>query len=124
MLPCLYHDVAILTMNKTIDKLDEPTDFSLVLGGPLFQLFRRAHLTGDALELVRQRLIIISLLAWLPLWMLSALRIALTMFAAESEVRTFLYLGRLVAFCIILWAIFRKNRETRSGQQPLVPERP
>ena len=73
MLPCLYHDVAILTMNKTIDKLDEPTDFSLVLGGPLFQLFRRAHLTGDALELVRQRLIIISLLAWLPLLMLSAL---------------------------------------------------
>jgi len=60
-------------MNKTIDKLDEPTDFSLVLGGPLFQLFRRAHLTGDALELVRQRLIIISLLAWLPLLMLSAL---------------------------------------------------
>ena len=25
-------------------------DFSLVLGGPLFQLFRRAHLSGDALE--------------------------------------------------------------------------
>ena len=23
-------------------------DFSLVLGGPLFQLFRRAHLSGDA----------------------------------------------------------------------------
>jgi len=27
----------------------EPPDFSLVLGGPLFQLFRRSHLSGDAL---------------------------------------------------------------------------
>jgi hypothetical protein len=52
----------------------EPTDFSLVLGGPLYQLFRRAHLTGDALELHRQRLVIISLLAWLPLLVLSALK--------------------------------------------------
>ena len=73
MLPCFYHDVAILTMNKTIDKLDEPTDFSLVLGGPLYQLWRRSHLTDDALEQVRLRIIVISLFAWLPLLLLSAL---------------------------------------------------
>ena len=48
-------------------------DFSLVLGGPLFQLLRRAHLTGDALELLRRRVLVISLLAWLPLLVLSAL---------------------------------------------------
>jgi len=48
-------------------------DFSLVLGGPLFQLLRRAHLTDDTLMLVRQRVIVISLLAWLPLLALSAL---------------------------------------------------
>ena len=48
-------------------------DFSLVLGGPLFQLLRRSHLTGDALELMRRRIIIIPLLAWLPLLVLSAL---------------------------------------------------
>src|SRR5512139_1710914 len=53
--------------------LQEPQDFSLVLGGPLFQLMRRAHLTDDALMLVRQRIIVISLLAWLPLLVLSAL---------------------------------------------------
>ena len=29
----------------------EPAEFSLVLGGPLFQLYRRTHLSGDALEL-------------------------------------------------------------------------
>ena len=33
-----------------------PSDeFSLVLGGPLFQLFRRAHLSGGHLELARRR---------------------------------------------------------------------
>jgi hypothetical protein len=53
--------------------LREPQDFSLVLGGPLFQLLRRAHLSDDALELVRQRIIVISLFAWLPLLALSAL---------------------------------------------------
>jgi hypothetical protein len=53
--------------------LREPQDFSLVLGGPLFQLLRRSHLSGDALELLRQRIIVISLLAWLPLLVLSAL---------------------------------------------------
>ncbi|MGH8632681.1 MAG: hypothetical protein ACRET7_00965 [Burkholderiales bacterium] len=51
----------------------EPTDFSLVLGGPLYQLFQRAHLSGSALELARRRVIIISLIAWLPLLVLSAL---------------------------------------------------
>jgi hypothetical protein len=53
--------------------LQESGDFSLVLGGPLFQLLRRSHMSGDALELARRRLIIIPLLAWLPLLALSAL---------------------------------------------------
>ena len=39
---------------------DQP-DFSLVLGGPLFQLLRRAHLSDDALVLLRQRILVISL---------------------------------------------------------------
>jgi hypothetical protein len=49
----------------------DPSNFSLVLGGPLFQLLRRAHLADDALMLVRQRVIVIALLAWLPLLALS-----------------------------------------------------
>jgi hypothetical protein len=48
-------------------------DFSLVLGGPLFQLLRRAHLTDDALLLQRRRIVVISLFAWLPLAVLAAL---------------------------------------------------
>jgi len=49
----------------------DPRGFSIVLGGPLYQLLRRAHFTGDALELVRRRILAISLLAWLPLAVLS-----------------------------------------------------
>lgn len=49
-------------------------DFSLVLGGPLFQMFRRAHLSGDALELMYRRVIVIASVAWVPLLLLSALR--------------------------------------------------
>ena len=53
--------------------LREPQDFSLVLGGPLFQILRRAHLSDDTLMLVRQRIIVISLFTWVPLLILSAL---------------------------------------------------
>jgi hypothetical protein len=53
--------------------LRNPPDFSLVHGGPLFQLLLRAHLSDDALELARKRIIVIALLAWLPLLLLAAL---------------------------------------------------
>src|SRR5271169_3295701 len=50
-----------------------PVDFSLVLGGPVFQLCRRAHLSGDALELLHRRVMVSTLFAWLPLLFLSVL---------------------------------------------------
>ncbi len=49
----------------------ELPDFSLILGGPLFQLLRRAHLCGDVAELVWRRVIALALIAWLPLLILS-----------------------------------------------------
>lgn len=60
-------------MKETTENLDKSTDFSLVLGGPLFQLLCRSHLSGSGLELLRQRVIVISMLVWLPLLVLSAL---------------------------------------------------
>jgi hypothetical protein len=57
----------------TVELLHDPQDFSFVLGGPLFQLLRRFHLSNDELMLVRQRILSISLFAWLPLLALSAL---------------------------------------------------
>ena len=55
------------------DLFHNPPDFSLVLGGRLFQLLRRAHLSDDALMMVRQRLVVFALLTWLPLLVLAAL---------------------------------------------------
>ena len=45
----------------------EPVEFSLVLGGPLYQLWRRTRLTGDALQLIHRRIVFLTLLAWAPL---------------------------------------------------------
>ena len=51
--------------------LMEPGDFSLVLGGPLYQLLRRTHLAGDTLQLLHRRMVVLTLLAWAPLLVLS-----------------------------------------------------
>jgi hypothetical protein len=53
--------------------LRDAQDFSLVHGGPLFQLLLRTHLTGDALTLVVRRVILFVLITWAPLLALSAL---------------------------------------------------
>jgi hypothetical protein len=50
---------------------EQQHDFSLMLGGPIFQLFQRTHLEGAHLELVRRRVVIITLFVWLPLLLLS-----------------------------------------------------
>ena len=51
-------------------RVDE--DFSVVLGGPLFQLFRRTYLSGSVLELLHRRVIVLVTVTWLPLLILSA----------------------------------------------------
>jgi hypothetical protein len=55
-----------------VKRFTKVEDFSLVLGGPLFQLLRRVRLSDDALTMVHRRLLVISLLAWLPIFLLSA----------------------------------------------------
>ncbi|HEX5107259.1 MAG TPA: hypothetical protein VFV95_02375 [Vicinamibacterales bacterium] len=49
----------------------EELDFSLILGGPIYQIFVRSHLSGNGLELLNRRIVVISALAWLPLLVLS-----------------------------------------------------
>ena len=62
------------TRRPATTQLADPGDFSVVVGGPLFQLFRRAHLAGNALELQVQRVIAIAAVSWLPLLILSAVQ--------------------------------------------------
>jgi hypothetical protein len=58
------------------DFIEQQHDFSLVLGGPTFQFFRRTHLEGDHVELLRRRVTVITLLVWLPLLLLSVFTLA------------------------------------------------
>jgi hypothetical protein len=46
-------------------------DFSLVVGGPLFQALRRAHLVDPALHLVWRRIALGVAVCWAPLFVLS-----------------------------------------------------
>ena len=55
------------------DPARDQEDFSLVLGGPLYQLMRRAHLSDDALSLVKRRIVVLALICWLPLLVLAAI---------------------------------------------------
>jgi hypothetical protein len=59
--------------SSTAHALPQADDFSLVLGGPLYQLFRRSGLLKPPLELLRRRILVLPLLTWLPLPALSAL---------------------------------------------------
>ncbi len=56
---------------KDNSKLNDWPDFSLVLGGPLYQLLVRSRLEDSALGHLKKRIVIISLFAWLPLFLLS-----------------------------------------------------
>jgi hypothetical protein len=86
--------------------LIEPPDFSLVLGGPLFQLYRRAYLSGGALELVGRRVVVIMAVTWLPPLVLSIIgghalggAIAVPfLYDIETHVRF------LIALPILIWA--------------------
>ena len=51
--------------------LEEPHDFSLVLGGPTYQFFVKSRLAGQALEMLYRRVIILATLAWLPLLLIA-----------------------------------------------------
>jgi hypothetical protein len=50
---------------------NNPPEFSLVMGGPLYQLWRGTRLAGDTLQLLHRRIIALALLAWAPLLLLS-----------------------------------------------------
>lgn len=93
------------TLTRAAKPAAEPYDFSLVLGGPLYQLFRRSHLSGEMLELLRRRIAVVALFAWAPLLLLSVVEghawgSAVTMpflYDVDAHVRFLIALPLLVA---------------------------
>jgi hypothetical protein len=59
------------TQGDDFNLLEKTRDFSLVLGGPVFQLLRKARLEGSDLELLHRRVLTLTLGAWLPLALLT-----------------------------------------------------
>jgi hypothetical protein len=92
--------------------LPQFSDFSLVAGGPLFQLLRRARLSGDALELMRRRVVVTALITWLPLLLLSIVegnaspRSGTMAFLQDFET----HLRFLIAAPLLIWAEVRVHR--------------
>lgn len=57
-------------MDNKHNQLNQPPNFSLVLGGPLYRFYLRTHLAKPPLDLYPRRIIIITLFVWLPLLLL------------------------------------------------------
>jgi hypothetical protein len=59
-------------MNTGTSRVEEATDLSLVLGGPLYQAYLRCRLARPPIELLTRRIIVFVLITWVPLAVLSA----------------------------------------------------
>lgn len=62
----------VVQLGTEASVLQKEPDFSLVLGGPLYQMYLRTRLARPALELLVRRVLTLSLTCWLPLFLLSA----------------------------------------------------
>ena len=107
----------------------DPQDFSVVLGGPLFQLFRKAHLAGDALELMAQRIFVVVVLNWPPLLILSAIQglalgskvVVPFLNDIETQARILLFIPLLVAAEIVVHQRLRSVAR-QFLQRELIPD--
>lgn len=59
------------SMSKKSSDLRQESDFSLVMGGPLYQLYLRSHLAKPPLELLPRRIVTAIVITWVPLALLS-----------------------------------------------------
>jgi len=60
--------------NPSADLFPDLRNFSLVLGGPLYQLFRKVHLDDDVVSHITRRILVICSIVWLPLAVLCAIK--------------------------------------------------
>jgi hypothetical protein len=97
--------------------LREAPDFSLVLGGPLYQLFRKAHLEGDHLQLLGRRVFILAAITWLPLLLLAFVSPAV---GSASRISFFQDLEVHVRFLVALPVLIAAELVVHSRLHPIV----
>jgi len=109
-------------------RLDSDRDFSLVLGGPLFQLLVKARLSDGGLTLLHQRIVVIGAVAWVPLLVLAlfqgqALRGAIVpfLFDVDVHVRFLVSMPLLIAAELIVHRRMRTVAQTFLDRH-LIPE--
>ena len=101
---------------KAAKVIELPQDFSLVLGGPLYQLYLRTRMARPGLELMLRRVVIISMICWLPL-------LLLTTFSHQTEGVTFLRDPEVqVRFLFALPLLIVAEVLVHIRLRPLVPE--
>lgn len=64
------HDSAVPTPSEPLFTWPELDNFSLVLGGPLYQFFRKTHLEDRVEDHLILRIVVISGIVWVPLLLL------------------------------------------------------
>lgn len=115
-------------VDPVADAMPELRNFSLVLGGPLYQLIRRTHLDDDVGSHIRRRMLVICGIIWLPLLVFCALKGTLTSgvkipFLADVET----HVRFLVAVPLMLLAEFIVHQRLRGivaqfAERKLVPD--
>jgi len=106
--------------NKTDSINNGQREFSLVVGGPLFQILRRARLCNDAMTLLHWRVIVLTSICWVPPLLLAAIqgdllggKVAVP-FLLDFE----LHIRFLIALPMLLFAevvVHRRMRQIVSG---------
>ncbi|MBV9994340.1 MAG: hypothetical protein JO127_03910 [Caulobacteraceae bacterium] len=95
-------------------------DFSLVLGGPLFQMLRRVGLSDDKLGLAHRRLLASIAITWAPLVVLSALQGRLVGPRSETP---FLYdVGFQLRFLVVAPLLILAELTVHRRMRPIVDE--
>ena len=102
---------------KRPNLLQEVPDFSLVVGGPLFQLLRKSRLEGDATELVHRRILASILLTWVPLLLLSTLT---TGVGSGARISFFHDIEVHVRFLVALPILFAAELLVHSRIRPVI----
>jgi hypothetical protein len=123
------HNVTSSPAAKLDPLSEEPQDFSLILGGPLFQLWRRLGLADDSLALVKRRIAVTALLCWLPLVLITAIEGTLLgggatvpfLFDVEVHVR-FLIAAPLLIAAELLVHLRMRPMVRQFKERALVPE--
>ena len=107
----------------------EKEDFSLVLGGPLFQLLLRAGLVQPSMDLVHRRILACAVITWLPLAAMTLLAGSFAgsvsvgfLFDLDAHVRFLITLPLLIGAEVIVHRRMRSVVEQFSDRGLIAPE--